>query len=319
MSIFVSNIDPWVCEHTGARQVAERHLIQRLWGGCGDLWRLRLDGDSQGTVILKEIRFPTDSRSMSDARKRRSYLAEENWYRSYSADCPPTCRVARLLACRDTEQGLCLLLEDLGMQGYQPARPPSRQRMLCGVRWLATLHARFFGVTPMGLWEQGTYWHLDTRPDEYRQMPAGPLKEHARSFDRALREARFQTIVHGDAKPANFLWAPDDSAAAVDFQYVGGGCGVRDLAYFLDCCLGEERAMAEIESWLDHYFQHLRRALVKHGHGSQGEEVEREWRRLFPVAWTDFNRFYQGWTHPGPLGAFSRRQLELAIQASEGF
>gem|GEM_PF-6732341 len=56
--------------------------------------------------------------------------------------------------------------------------------------------------------------------------------------DRLLGQARFQTLVHGDAKHDNFcLAARANGAAAVDFQYVGRGPGIKDVAYFLASCL----------------------------------------------------------------------------------
>ena len=134
-------------------------------------------------------------------------------------------------------------------------------------------------------------------------MPAGPLKDAAGSLDLRLKTARFQTLVHGDAKPANFCWGAE-SAAAVDFQYVGTGCGMRDVAYFLDCCVPE----AECEGWLDFYFRKLRTA------GGWSEELEAEWRGLFPVAWSDFTRFMQVWGSPSPLGRSGERMLREALR-----
>lgn len=271
----------WVTRRTGPIQSVER--IQELWGGCGQLLRLTLK--DRPSVILKQIEPPA-GRSAGDRRKRRSYEVEWCWYRDYAPRSQ-----ARVAVCLGAEAPF-LLLEDLANAGYERRRPDIRQ----GLRWLAHFHRTFLDERPKGLWEQGTYWHLETREDEYRRMPSGPLKAAAHELHRRLKGARFQTIVHGDAKPSNFLWGRDD-AAAVDFQYVGRGCGIRDVAYFLDCCSAHE------PHWLDFYFETLQ--------GPPG--LEEEWRNLFPVAWSDYARFYQGWAGVTKLDAYTQRQLELAL------
>src|SRR5690606_28569084 len=95
------------------------------------------------------------------------------------------------------------------------------------LRWLAAFHALFMHEAPVGLWEVGTYWHLATRPDERAAMQDLELRHAADAIDRTLNSASHQTIVHGDAKVANFCFASDRGAvAAVDFQYVGASAGV---------------------------------------------------------------------------------------------
>ena len=105
------------------------------------------------------------------------------------------------------------------------------------------------------------------------------LRDRAPELDRALREAKHQTIVHGDAKPENFCWSKGGArVAAVDFQYAGRGPGIRDVAYLLYGERDEARR-------LDSYFAHLRAPA----------DLEREWRELYPVARDDFRRFLDGW------------------------
>jgi len=60
-----------------------------------------------------------------------------------------------------------MVLEDLDANGY-PLRinSVSMADMEACLRWLANFHAIFMGKKPDGLWKVGTYWHLDTRPDE---------------------------------------------------------------------------------------------------------------------------------------------------------
>ena len=63
---------------------------------------------------------------------------------------------------------------------------------------------------------------------------------------------KFKTIVHGDAKLANFCFSHDlSNVAAVDFQYVGGGCGMKDVAYFLGSCLNDQELRTTENELLD--------------------------------------------------------------------
>lgn len=301
----------WVLAQTDAPEIEAVSLIQDLWGGYGQLLRIQLPGS---TVILKIVVPPVAERaSVSDQRKRRSYQVEQAWYQSHAQGCEDTCRVARCLGQKGGEVSL-LLLEDLSASGYLPTRPPRTEHLTAGLTWLAHFHARFMGQCPTGLWEQGSYWHLETRQDEWQRMPSGPLKAHAGRFDAALRAARFQTVLHGDSKPANFLWRGDGRAAAVDFQYVGPGCGIRDVSYLLDSCLGEEGCRRHADGWLDHYFQQLSGALENEGKAEQAPQIEAEWRHLFPVAWSDYARFYEGWGRSAQLGRYSAQQLERALR-----
>jgi aminoglycoside phosphotransferase (APT) family kinase protein len=162
---------------------------------------------------------------------------------------------------------------------------------LC-LRWLAAFHATFLGERPRGLWKVGTYWHLATRPDELEAMDDGALQWAAPLIDRRLSEARFRTLVHGDAKPANFCFSTgNDAVAGVDFQYVGGGCGMKDVAYLL----GHEESERRVKGLLDHYFVTLRKELGRRGTDVDPKAVEAEWRSLYPFAWADHHRFLSGW------------------------
>lgn len=305
----------WVVSQARAQSIVESTVLQNLWSGYGQLLRLVLQGGDQPSVILKRVEWPVSAlESDSDTRKRRSYVVEQAWYRGQAMSCDGHCRVAHCIASEPRKDGFFLLLEDLRTAGFVPVRPPRREHVRAGLSWLAHFHSRFLGVHPKELWEQGSYWHLDTRQSEWHAMPDGCLKDIAESLDWRLKRAHYQTLLHGDAKPANFLWNAQGRAAAVDFQYVGPGCGIRDVAYFLDCCLGESGCESEAQGWLDFYFEVLGQALRKDGHGHQVTRLEHEWRGLFPIAWTDYCRFWQGWGRPTPLGRYSQIQLQLALE-----
>lgn len=73
------------------------------------------------------------------------------------------------------------------------------------------------------------------------------LKSLASALSDALKHknALGWTIVHGDCKSTNFMLSPDHACVGIDFQYIGGGYGARDLAMFIVCaCEMEEDSLA---------------------------------------------------------------------------
>lgn len=286
-----------VLSSSGATSLIPGPQIQRLWGGYGQIVRVLLEGCGRPSVVLKHVQFPprASPSDPSHARKVRSYQVEALWYRDYATG--PRCRTPLCLAscCHGDER--LMVLEDLDAAGFDHRRSSvgSTELRAC-LRWLAHFHALFLGRAPDGLWPVGTYWHLDTRPDELEAMDHPELKAAAGTIDKTLRDARFQTIVHGDAKLANFCFSATGSeVAAVDFQYVGGGCGMKDVAYFLGSCLDERECEKKVPSLLDFYFSELETAVDR---DVDFVALEAEWRDMFAFAWTDFYRFLLGWA-PG--------------------
>ena len=309
------SIKEWLLEHTEAQALVEAEVVRELWGGFGELLRLHFSGGPRPTVILKRISPPDNARySLSGRRKLRSYEVEKAWYLGPSRECDEHCRVAHCLGTLKEGASQYLLLEDLNQAGFYPCPQPKFEDTLGGLRWLAHFHAKFLDSVPKGLWEQGCYWHLDTRQQEWEKMPEGPWKDYARTFDQALQSARFQTLLHGDAKTPNFCWSRDHRAAAVDFQYTGRGCGIRDVALFLDRSLSRDGRGEAESQWLNRYFTFLGEALEKEGRAELWGPVSQEWRPLFSVAWSDYVRFALGWAEHVQIDSYSQRQLERALE-----
>ena len=286
---------------TGASAVTLGERLQSLWSGYGELWRVELDfPDATRSAIVKDVRPPRDDGSRSHRRKLRSYEVEQTFYERYVPHTTEYCRVPRALALRAGGGQLLSVLEDLDAAGFgERRRRAASSEIVAVLGWLATFHASFLGRAPEGLWKVGTYWHLATRPDELSVMKHAPLRRAAAAIDARLEGARFKTIVHGDAKLENVCFAKRGrDVALVDFQYAGGGVGVKDVAYFLSSCLAPPECGPLVPSYLDGYFRALRAELcASHGEG-QLDELEREWRELFPLAWVDLYRFLLGWA-PG--------------------
>ncbi len=315
---------------TGAAAISEQQLIQRLWSGYGKIARIKLLGGRYDSVVVKHVHWPTAqdhprgwNTGLSHERKVRSYEVESHWYDGWSARCDDSCRIPHSLALDSDGEEFLLILEDLDAAGFSGRRRlVSAAEIRACLTWLANFHASFLGDTPDGLWETGTYWHLETRPDEMKVLAQEDPMLHAtaKDIDHRLNEATFQTLVHGDAKMANFCFSTDGAqVAVVDFQYVGGGCGMKDVAYFLGSCLDERECERQEAQVLDFYFTTFRKALALRRPEVNPNAVEQEWRALYPVAWTDFHRFLKGWSpEHWKINDYSERVAQKVIADLKG-
>lgn len=320
-----------VKEISGAKDIDGIEVIQNLWSDYGQIVRCGLKGAAMSSVVLKHVRLQEPgthprgwNSSQSHERKLKSYQVEAAWYQNFAALCDGDCRIPQCLAVEQAAGEVLIVLEDLNAAGF-PLRKQSLHwpEMKACLRWLAHFHATFMGTHPRGLWETGTYWHLETRSEELEALTDMPLKKAAPLIDQKLKDSPFQTLVHGDAKLANFCFSAEGTkVAAVDFQYVGKGCGMKDLAYFIGSCLDEEQAEEMENAILDYYFSVLRKALAAKGSPIDGDRLEKDWRSLFYLAWADFHRFLKGWS-PGhwKINTYSERisrEVVGALQKKTG-
>lgn len=315
-----------ICRITGAQSIELGEKIQSLWSGYGVIQRADLRGMDQRNgvapvpVVIKHIdlsRIRANVRGwggdVSHQRKVESYRVEKTFYELFSDQCDRSCQVPGFVAADEkaNESGWVIVLANLDAHGFDRRKSRvDQQAMHACLAWLASFHATFMGNAAVGLWPVGTYWHLGTRPDEFAAMPAGPLKRSADEIDRRLNGATYQTLVHGDAKVANFCFSDRDrdQVAAVDFQYVGRGCGMKDVAYLISSCFSEHEAALQQESFLGYYFQRLQEAVSNRNLEIDFLALRREWEELYSFAWADFCRFLSGWS-PGhwKLNTYSDR------------
>jgi hypothetical protein len=297
-------LNEMVVKATGANFAERDEVIQSLWSGYGEIVRYALSGSDAPSAVLKHVIFPSEvnhprgwHNDLSHSRKVKSYEVEMRWYHDWAGHCDDSCRVPHCYASETIGEEHLMVLEDLDAAGFPLRRStldPDAVR-LC-LHWLANFHATFMGAEPAGLWPTGTYWHLATRPDELAVTEDEKLRDAAPVIDSMLGNAHYKTLVHGDAKLANFCFSADSgSVAAVDFQYVGGGCGMKDVAYFLGSCLDDKQHEQFEAQLLDDYFTALKSALTDRQSDVDQNALEKEWRELFPVAQTYFYRFLVGW------------------------
>jgi thiamine kinase-like enzyme len=299
-SFFIS-----ICKATGASRIKHSRVIQPLWSGYGTIERCELDGGEHASVVVKHVCWPQKNAngkmggnsSIGHKRKVRSYRVEMAFYDQYSKLCTNDCRVPHCLHMETVQGESLLVLEDLHQAGFTHRKSSlSMKEMEPCIKWLAEFHAVFMNKVPQNLWHTGTYWHLATRPDELRQMDDDALRRAAPAIDALLCASPYQTFVHGDAKLSNFCFTPNGrQVAAVDFQYVGGGCGIKDLVYLAGSCMYDEQCEKFESDIKGVYFAALQKALLRNHSEFKIEDVRASWEPLYEVAWADFHRFLKGW------------------------
>jgi hypothetical protein len=325
----------------GDKQASKLDSIQTLWSGYGEIARYFVPSLAQ-SVIVKLVQPPSQMNhprswngARSHQRKLDSYVNESIFYQHYSQQTDHHCRTpscyfsstnpSTTLSASESAAS-ALIMEDLDQAGFSKRCDYADLKTVkLGLRWLAYFHAKFLNQGLDDVWPIGTYWHLATRPDEFDSMPDSRLKQNAQRIDEALNSAHFQTLLHGDAKLANFCFSEKlNDLAAVDFQYVGRGVGIKDVMYFLGSCLGDDALALHADAFLDDYFSLLEQA-IEHYYiedNTQGQRrpkvdfsaLEKEWRELTPFAWADFERFLVGWaTEHYKLNTYMKKQTSFAL------
>jgi len=293
----------YLLQITNASDCEEIEIIQSLWSGYGRISRYRLVGSSVKTVVVKFISLNLSGAhpkgwdtDYAHKRKVKSYKIETQWYERWSKRCTPSCRVPEFLGSISGKYDQWIIMEDLNTNYPLRKHLPCMAEIKACLAWLANFHANFLHCEPEGLWPIGTYWHLATRPDEFEKIEHVELKEKAQLIDDLLNNCKYNTLVHGDAKLANFCFSEEGrKIAAVDFQYVGGGCGIKDVAYFIGSCLSSYDCETYQDELLDFYFTALLKAFQSSGSDIDFKALKDEWTTLYPVACADFTRFLLGW------------------------
>jgi thiamine kinase-like enzyme len=305
-----------ILKSTGAKSLQEKETIQNLWSGYGKIKRIILEGSDLKSVVVKNVQLPEQNNhprgwnsEIGHLRKLKSYQVESSWYKNYSKQS--MARLPNCFAIDHKDDEVLIVLEDLDATGFTVRKQNvSWSEIETCLQWLADFHASYLGKEANNLWEIGSYWHLETRPQELESLQDKELKKAASAIDQKLNNCTYKTVIHGDAKLANFCFSKNGEVAGVDFQYVGGGCGMKDVAYFIGSCLNENDCERLETKILDTYFYSLQKAL-----DNKNEDLEKEWRDLYHFAWADFHRFLKGWS-PGhwKINSYSERITKSVIQ-----
>ena len=244
-------------------------------GQMCDSFRLTLDwaeaADGPASVIAK---CPShDEASRHIARLTGTYVKEVSWYRELAADsgvAAPRCYHAEIA--RD-DVDFILILADLApaRQGDQLAGIDAAGLRPC-IDAAAGLHALLWndprlGTLPWLARDNGGVVRalFPQLYNGFRERYAARLAPEvldlgagiAARLDRYLaREPAARTIVHGDLRIDNILFAPDGNACwLVDWQTLGRGSGANDLAYLVGTSIADpaERQAADrpaFDQWI---------------------------------------------------------------------
>lgn len=248
-------------------------------GQMCDSFRLALDWadgiDAPATVVAK---CPShDEASRHIAKLTGTYVKEVSWYRELASDsgvAAPLCHHADIAA---DDVDFILILSDLApaQQGDQLAGLGLEGLVPC-IEAAAGLHALLWNDPRL----ETLPWLARDNGDVIRalfpQLYAGFRERYATRLEPDVldlgagiverldayltRQPAARTIVHGDLRIDNILFAPGgDSCWLVDWQTLGRGSGASDLAYLVGTSIADpfERAAADRPAF-DHWIAALK-------------------------------------------------------------
>lgn len=248
-------------------------------GQMCDSFRLTLewahDVDAPATVVAK---CPShDDASRHIAKLTGTYVKEVSWYRELAAGsgvAAPVCHHAEIAG---DDVDFILILSDLApaKQGDQLAGLGLAGLVPC-IEAAAGLHALLWNDPRL----DDLPWLARDNGDVIRalfpQLYAGFRERYAERLDPEVldlgagiverldaylsRQTAARTIVHGDLRIDNILFAPGgESCWLVDWQTLGRGSGATDLAYLIGTSIADpfERAAADRPAF-DHWIAALR-------------------------------------------------------------
>lgn len=237
-------------------------------GQMCDSFRLTLDWhghDGPATIVAK---CPShDARSRAIAAALDNYGKEVRWYRELARFSQVSC--PRCLHAEIADNGLdfALLLGDCApaAQADQLAGATA-DRLRPAVMQLAALHAPFWNIDMAA---RHPWLARDSRQlveallpglaegfaERYAERLAPEIITLARALASEIKAfldwpRSASTIVHGDFRLDNLLFASDGGVFVVDWQTVGIGCPFADLAYLVGTSIADPAERAANEAGL---------------------------------------------------------------------
>lgn len=309
----MSHIDSLLSRCQGAPYSnIQQRVLGHLWAGYGQIVAVQAtNGSNQScSLIIKQCIPPQTCSNLSEdhLRKLESYRVESCFYTHISSrmrGCGVL--VPELKGVFEEEQGMTVVtMGDLGDHGRYYTKKGNQLDLKEGralLSWLARFHAVYWkaAAAPQGIWEEGSFWQLGTRRGELDQLDQawverGLDQRTAEIIHDTIRKTRFRTVIHGDAKSANFFFFDGDDTGPLqiggyDFQYCGMATPLRDVAYFLCCSMKQHHVSKYEDELLLHYYTELCAVLC----AEDAEEYSlQELRTMYDLCVVDLARFMAG-------------------------
>lgn len=262
----------WLAEATGLD--VQSVDIEQIGVGVGvssALYRARLSGDGCPTTVI--IKLPAlDEAAVFTSTVLSMYLREARFFAELAGQVPTRVPICHHAAVDDETSSFIVVMEDLGgLRAVDQTLGMDIADARQAVTELAAWHAAWWrkadplvdrglalsladpvypAVLPMVF---GEGWAKLTAEVE---VPASILAIGPRFADAipgllTALATEPTTMIHGDFRADNIMFAPDGSIALVDFQLTGAGSGAYDLAYFVTQSLEVDVAEAHERELFD--------------------------------------------------------------------
>ncbi len=285
----------WLEQALGALAGSLRHMSSKPigTGQMSDSFRLALEWQGHAGPATIIAKCPShDERSRHIASVLKNYAKEVRWYRELAAQSQvsrPHCYFAELA---ENEVDFALLLGDCAPAAQADQLTGAGAELLRpAIIQLAALHAPFWNsdVAARHPWiahesrallEQA----LPVLAEDFAVRYATRLAPEIIALARALAanithfldwKGSASTVVHGDFRLDNLLFAPGGQVFVVDWQTVGIGCPFADLAYLIGTSFADPTERSAQEAGLFDEYLH---ALAAHGLAPSRDAAWRDYR-----------------------------------------
>ncbi len=255
----------WLAQVTGldVRSVRAEQIGKGI-GVSSALYRLHLQGSGCPTSVV--VKLPAlDEAAVFTSTVLRMYIREVRFFAELAGECPVRVPAGYHGDVDEESSRFVVVMEDLGaLRTVDQVAGMDLADAERAVDELAAWHARWWGradalaeagatvslgdpiypaVLPM-VFAEG--WEKVTGAIELPASIVEVGERFAGAIERLLAELSQAptTMLHGDYRADNMLFDGDGHVVLLDFQLIGTGRGVYDLAYFVTQSLSAETAAA---------------------------------------------------------------------------